>query len=113
MKRYRSPEEAIQILAECDRLLSDGEDLAETCRKLGISESTWYRWRARFGGKEGKDAKRIDELEQENRRLKNIVVELSLKVDRLKDMAYDDQPTAYVSIPSTQTNYRDDGAELH
>ena len=89
MKRNRNSEERVAILTECERLLGDGMDLTETCRCVGISESTWYRWKARFGSMISKDARRIEELEQENGRLKNIVVKLALEVDMLRETPYE------------------------
>jgi len=55
-----------------------GHTAGEICRKLGVSEQTFYRWKAKFGGMDVSDAKRLKGLEEENRKLKQLVGELSL-----------------------------------
>jgi putative transposase len=55
-----------------------GKTTAQICRKLGVSEQTFYRWKAKFGGMDVADAKRLKGLEEENRKLKQLVGELSL-----------------------------------
>jgi putative transposase len=55
-----------------------GRTAAEICRKLGVCEQTFYRWKAKFGGMDVADAKRLKGLEEENRKLKQLVGELSL-----------------------------------
>jgi len=55
-----------------------GRTTAQICRKLGVSEQTFYRWKAKFGGMDVADAKRLKGLEEENRKLKQLVGELSL-----------------------------------
>jgi putative transposase len=57
------------------------------CRKLGISEQTLYRWKAKYAGMEVSDAKRLRELEDENRRLKKLVAEQALDIVMLKDVS--------------------------
>ena len=86
-KRRHTPEQVIRKLAEGDRLLNQGEDLAEVCRQLEIAESTWHRWRNQFGGMKVNDAKRLKELEVENGRLKRIVADLTLDNAMLKEVA--------------------------
>lgn len=58
----------------------------DACRKLGVTEQTFYRWKAKFGGMEASDARRLRELEDENRRLKQMVADLSLDNQALKDV---------------------------
>ena len=86
-KRHHTPEQVIRKLAEGDKLLNDGQDLAEVCRHLQIAESTWHRLKGQYGGMKANDAKRLKELETENRRLKNIVADLTLDVAMLKEVA--------------------------
>jgi hypothetical protein len=72
---------------EGERLLNDGKDLAEVLRVLEISEATWNRWRARYGGMSASEAKRLRELEAENARLKKLVANQALDIDMLKELA--------------------------
>ena len=76
-KRYR-PEDIISKLREADILISQGKTVAETIRKLGISDVTYYRWRQEYGGMSTSQAKRLKELEVENTRLRKAVSDLTL-----------------------------------
>jgi putative transposase len=76
-KRF-SPEQIITMLREAEVLLNQSTPVAEVCRKLGISEQTYYRWRKEYGGMRVDQARRLKELEQENARLKKLVADLSL-----------------------------------
>jgi putative transposase len=88
VKRHRhTPEQAIRKVREGERLLNDGKDLAEVLRVLEISEATWNRWRARYGGMSASEAKRLRELEAENARLKRLVANQALDIDMLKELA--------------------------
>ena len=82
-KRYTS-EEIISMLREAEAFPNQGSTVGEICRKLGISEQTYYRWRKDYGGMRVDQAKRLKELERENARLKKFVVNLSLDNDILK-----------------------------
>ena len=62
-----------------------GVPIAEVCRKYGVSEQTFYRWRARFGGLTPSEVQRLRELEQENQRLKGLVADLSLDKQILQE----------------------------
>ena len=73
-------EQIIRALKEAEA----GAKTAEVCRRLGVSEQTFYRWKAKFGGLEVSDAKRLKALEDENRRLKQMVADLSLDNQALK-----------------------------
>ena len=75
MRRTRFTEEQIiKILKEGDA----GRKVGDLVRQHGISEGTYYRWKAKFGGMEVSEAKRLRELESENRKLKQVVAELTL-----------------------------------
>ena len=88
MKRHRhTPEQAVRKVREGERLLNDGKDLAEVLGTLQISEATWNRWRARYGGMSASEAKRLRELEAENTRLKKLVANQALDIDLLKELA--------------------------
>jgi transposase-like protein len=84
-KRF-SPEQIIAMLREADVLLNQSNPVAEVCRKLGVSEQTYYRWRKEYGGMRVDQAKRLKELEQENARLKKLVADLSLDNAILKEV---------------------------
>ncbi len=78
-KRFKE-EEIIPILKEAEAGLS----VADLVRKHGISEQTFYRWKSKYGGMEVSEARRLKELEEENRRLKKLVAEQALDIDMLK-----------------------------
>lgn len=81
MKQVRFKEEQIiGILKEADA----GVKVAEICRKYGISDATYYNWKAKYGGMTVSDAKRLRSLEDENRRLKQVVADLTLDNQALK-----------------------------
>src|SRR4030081_3339256 len=86
MKRKRhTPEQIVRKLREGDRMLNEGTELTEVLRHLEVSESSWNRWRARYGGIKADEAKRLKELERENARLKKIVADKTLEIDMLKE----------------------------
>jgi len=84
-KRF-SPEQIITMLREAEVLLNQSNPVAEVCRKLGISEQTYYRWHKEYGGMRVDQARRLKELEQENARLKKPVADLSLDNAILKEV---------------------------
>lgn len=74
-RRRHTPEQIIRKLREGERLIGQGTGLTEVCQQLEISEPTWHRWVAQYGGMKADDAKRLKELERENARLKKIVAD--------------------------------------
>lgn len=64
-----------------------GQTVAEVCRQHGISEGTYYRWKAQYGGLEVSQLRRRRQLEEENRKLKQIVADLTLDTTALKEIA--------------------------
>ena len=88
MKRHRhTPEQVVRKLREGERMLNEGRDLAEVLRHLEVSESSWNRWRAQYGGMKATEAKRLRELELENARLKKLLAEAELDKAMLKELA--------------------------
>jgi len=88
VKRHRhTPEQAVRKLREGERLLNEGEDLTGVLRHLEIAESTWNRWRNRYGAMNVSEAKRLRELEAENARLKKLLAEAELDKAMLKELA--------------------------
>lgn len=83
MKRGQFTEEQIiGILKEVEA----GQKVTEVCRKYGVSSATYQRWRSAYGGLEVSQMKRLRQLEDENRRLKHIVADLTLDNTMLKDI---------------------------
>jgi putative transposase len=83
MRRSKFPEEkVIGILREHEAGLS----AADLCRKYGISDATFYKWRAKYGGMDVSDARKLKALEEENRRLKKLLAESMLDVATLREM---------------------------
>ena len=78
-----SEEQIIRVLKEWEKVGGSAKDLA---RKHGISDKTLYTWKAKFGGMEVSDAKRLKALEEENRKLKRIVADLTLDNTMLRDI---------------------------
>ena len=88
MKRQRhTPEQAVRKIREGERLLNEGRELVEVLRHLEVSEATWNRWRAQYGGMKADEAKRLKNLEIDNQRLKKLVADQALDIDMLKELA--------------------------
>jgi transposase-like protein len=83
-KRY-TPEQIINTLREAEVLLSQGNAIRAVCKRMGISDYTYYRWRKEYGGMRVDQAKRLKDLEIENSRLKKLVADLSLDNAILKE----------------------------
>lgn len=81
-KRF-SQAKIIQILKEAECKTST---IGELCRKHGVSEQTFYRWRSKYGGMSVNEARRLKELEKENARLKRLLAERDLEVDVMKEL---------------------------
>ena len=88
MKRRRhTPEQIVRKLREADRLLAEGQEVPEVAKHLEVSEATYHRWRAQYGGLKADDVKRLKELETENARLRRAVADLTLDKLILKEAA--------------------------
>jgi len=83
MKKTRySEEQIVNILKEGEA----GISVAELCRKYGMSDATYYNWKAKYVGMSTSDVKRLKQLEDENRRLKHLVADLTLDNQALKEV---------------------------
>lgn len=83
MRKSRfSEEQIISILAEQER----GMSISEVCRRHGMSSATFYKWKAKFGGMDVSDARRLKTLETENARLKKLLADSMLDNSILKDL---------------------------
>jgi putative transposase len=83
MRKTRFTEsQIIKVLKEVE----GGRSATEVCRQYGISSATYYKWKSKYGGMELSDIRRLKELEDENRRLKQMYADLSLENNALKDV---------------------------
>ena len=87
MGKRKKPEEIKRLLAEAERDLARGLSVADVCRKMGVSEATYHRWRQRFSTVRSDDSRKVKELESEVARLKELVAELLLDKRMLQDVA--------------------------
>ncbi len=86
-RKYYSAEQIVNKLREADVLLAQGMTVMLACKKLSVSDKTYYRWRREYGGLKTPQAKRLKELEKENVRLKKLVADLSLDKAMLQEVA--------------------------
>ena len=85
-KRYSS-EQIIGYLREAEVLQAKGSKIGQVCKKIGVTEQTYYRWRKEYGSLSVDQAKRLKEVEKENTRLRKLVADLSLDKAILKEVA--------------------------
>jgi putative transposase len=84
-RRY-SPEQIVAKLREHEKLQGQGLTIPQACKRIGVSDQTFYRWRTKYGALKEDEAHRLKALEQENGRLKKIVAEQALDISMLKDL---------------------------
>ena len=84
-KRFTT-EQIVAKLREAERLQAQGLTIPAVCKRLQVSEQTFYRWRTKYGALKEDEAQRLKALEQENARLKRIVAEQALDISMLKDL---------------------------
>lgn len=82
MKKRYSEEQIIKAIKEHEA----GVKVEDLCRRLGVSQGTFYNWRSKYGGLEVNEAKRLRELESENNKLKKLLAEKMLEVEAMKDV---------------------------
>jgi transposase-like protein len=86
-KKRHKPEEIIPKLREAEVEISRGLTVPHACRKIGVTEQTYYRWRKEYGGVRTDQVKRLKALERENARLKKLLAEAELDKAILKEAA--------------------------
>ena len=84
-KKRHSPEQIIGKLRDADAMLVAGKTIGQVCQSLEVSEQTFHRWRAQYGGMKAEEAKRLKHLEEENKRLKHLLAEAELDKSILKE----------------------------
>lgn len=83
-RKRHGPEQIVKKLRDAEAMLNAGQDLAAVLQALEVSEATYHRWRNQYGGMKSEEAKRLKLLEEENRRLKQIVADQALDLQMLK-----------------------------
>ena len=86
-RKRHGPEDIVRKLRDADAMLGSGKDLAAVLQTLEVSEATFHRWRNQYGGMKSEEAKRLKLLEDENRRLKQLVADQALDIQMLKHVA--------------------------
>jgi hypothetical protein len=86
-RKRHTPEQIVRKLRDADAMLNAGKDQAAVLQALEISDATYLRWRNQYGGMKAEEAKRLKELEDENKRLKEIVADKELDIRMLKHVA--------------------------
>ncbi len=86
-RKRHTPEQILAKLRDADVLLSQGQSITDVARHLEVSEQTYHRWRAQYGGMKADEMKRLKELEKENSCLKRVVADQALDIRMLKDLA--------------------------
>jgi transposase-like protein len=85
-KRRHSAEQIVKKLRDADAMLAAGKTTAEVLQALEISEPTLSRWRSQYGGMKSEEAKRLKQLEEENKQLKRLVADQALDIQMLKEI---------------------------
>ena len=86
-QKHHKPEQIIAKLRQVEVLMGQGKPVAEAVRAIGVTETTYYRWRAEYGGLKLDQVRRLKALEQENARLRKAVADLTLEKLVLKEAA--------------------------
>jgi transposase-like protein len=86
-RKHHTPEQIIHLLRQAEVELAGGQTVPQVCRKVGVTEQTYYRWRKEYGGVRTDQAKRLKDLERENQRLKKLLAEAELDKAILREAA--------------------------
>jgi len=106
-RKRHTPEQIVKKLRDADAMLNAGKELAVVLQTLEISEATFHRWRNQYGGMKSEQAKRLKQLEDENRRLKEIVADKELDIRMLKFVAEGNFPafsmlSSFAGLPGNE-----------
>ncbi len=85
-KKRHSPEQIVKKLRDADAMEAAGKTVAEVLQALEVSEATLSRWRNQYGGMKSEEAKRLKQLEEENKQLKKLVADQALDIQMLKEI---------------------------
>ncbi|MFK7767969.1 MAG: transposase [Mariniblastus sp.] len=85
-RKRHTPEQIVKKLRDAETMKNAGKELAVILQTLEISEATYHRWQNQYGGMKASEAKRLKELEEQNRRLKEIVADQQLDIEMLKHL---------------------------
>jgi len=85
-RRRHTPEQIVKKLRDAEAMLNSGRELAAVLQKLEVSEATYHRWQQQYGGMKSEEAKRLKQLEVENKQLKEIVADQQLDIKMLKHL---------------------------
>lgn len=86
-RKRHTPEQIINKLRQAEVEIANGATVAQVCKKIGVTDQTYYRWRNEYGGMRVDQAKRLKELEKENAQLKKLVADQALDISILKEAA--------------------------
>jgi putative transposase len=86
-RKRHNPEQIVRKLRDADAMLNAGKDLASVLQALEVSESSYLRWKNQYGGMKSEEAVRLAKLEDENKRLKQLVADQALDIQALKFIA--------------------------
>jgi len=86
-RRRHTPEQIVRKLRDADAMLNAGKDEAVVLQTLEVSQATYDRWRKQYGGMKAEEAKRLKELDDENKRLKQIVADQALDIQMLRHVS--------------------------
>ncbi len=90
--RRHNPEQIVKKLRDADAMLNAGKEMAVVLQTLEVSESTYLRWQNQYGGMKSEEAKRLKKLDEENKRLKQIVADQALDIQMLKHISQGNWP---------------------
>ena len=98
-RKRHTPEQIVKKLRDAEAMLNAGKDLSAVIQSLEVSEATFHRWRAQYGGMKSEEARRLKQLEEENKRLKEIVAEQQLDIRMLKHLTEKNWPVFSTLAP--------------